>query len=251
MKPNIVHYDLLMKVTFNKSLAFQEMEQSSLNYVYNRTGAIPWTKYDEKYNWGFNFPGKKSVERVVAYHFKAWEEDTENKFGNLTTIWRNQYIEMQSNFIRPSISSNSLVIEVTNESEIKVKGLKLILYNEAEKVHGNLYIMFSTKLTFNPTLQQVKEFAIENDIVVPVSTNSNIDFVVNKFSPNKAYRVFYFVQLPTKYNISTDIYYIDTARTIYDYNMILLLLFTTVLIFILIRRQITIRFRNEKVARVF
>jgi alpha-N-acetylglucosamine transferase len=204
-KPNIVHYELMKKIAFDVSIPFKIMEQTALDYIFNISGPLPWTEFEDTYNWTPEY--NPLLDSVKGYHVKGWlkekpvwMESDPKTWGNLPSLWQSYYTQMEE--------ANRLNISILPESPTTIIGSKYVSVTKLQlsSDQGVLYYLAASDLNYYPTHTQL----IENSgQPIKISSNANAEFTLVDLNTNTEYRIFYTVKTSALYAPLTNIYYIN------------------------------------------
>lgn len=230
MKPNLIHYDLLTDIAFNSSIHFEEMEQSCLNYVYNRTGAIPWSYFDELYNY---FPHNGKNSSIKAYHAKLWQDNPPVQYEHLLHLFYDSYEQVKLHY--PEIAIKSSKVFVAYESNfITISDLELT-------ERGIVYAVASTNTTETIYSSQIRYNTDANGSHLPgtysLYNDRPISLTISGLVPNTMYNIYYLACSPNNSLIS-DIYYIESSTRLIDsrYIFVIKLSFAIIFLYFCIRK---------------
>jgi alpha-N-acetylglucosamine transferase len=203
-KPNLVHYEMMKKIAFDVSIPFKIMEQTALDYIFNITGPLPWTEFEDKYNWTPEY--NPLLESIKGYHVKGWlkekpvwMESDPKTWGNLPSLWQSYYTQMEASLFNISILPESPKIIIGSKY---VSVTKLTLSSD----HGVLYYLATNDLNYYPTHAQLIE---NSEQPINISSDANTEFTLVELNTNTKYRVFYTAKTSAIYAPLTNIYYIN------------------------------------------
>jgi hypothetical protein len=205
IKPNLYHFQLLMQVSLNTTLQFEEMEQSVLNYVYTKKnkGAIPWIELNETYNFYPDWNPKRNTS-IKAYHTKIWEDEFGPVYDNLIRLWDSYYVQMRIDFpeviIFPNISYSVTTTSVT-------------LYNlQLSKGKGEFHAISSENLNYKPSHKEITQQLAMSGTNVSGASSALVhatNLTINGLKPQTKYNIYYFANTTVPYAQYTNVFYLQ------------------------------------------